>query len=33
MFILGAFAWFWIIFGIVFLVSPEKFRTALQSKG
>ena len=33
MFLLGAFAWFWIIFGIIFLVRPEKFRKALQSKG
>ncbi len=33
MFILGAFAWFWIIFGIIFLINPEKFRKALQSKG
>lgn len=33
MFLLGAFAWFWIIFGIMFLVKPEKFRKALQSKG
>ena len=33
MFILGAFAWFWIIFGIIFLVNPEKFRKALQAKG
>ncbi|MDO8602410.1 MAG: hypothetical protein Q7O04_00990 [Candidatus Omnitrophota bacterium] len=33
MFVLGAFAWFWIVFGIIFLVNPEKFRKALQSKG
>jgi len=33
MFLLGAFAWFWIILGIIFLVKPEKFRKALQSKG
>jgi len=33
MFLLGAFAWFWIVLGIVFLVSPEKFRSALQKKG
>lgn len=33
MFILGAFAWFWIVFGIIFLINPEKFRKALQSKG
>jgi len=33
MFILGAFAWFWVVFGIIFLIKPEKFRAALQSKG
>jgi len=33
MFVLGVFAWFWIVFGIIFLINPEKFRKALQSKG